>query len=69
MSKKFEKLPARNRSKEEISAELKKLAAETRQIEAEAKKLEAEAGKAEIEFEKSWSVRQKELASDEENHL
>ena len=71
------------RTEEEIAldlkikeAELKTKEAEIRQKEAEIAKTEtetrknaAEAGKAEIEFEKAHSSRQKDLLSDEENHL
>lgn len=50
-------------------AELKHKEAEILKTEAETRKTAADAGKSEIEFEKSYSSRQKELFSDEENHL
>jgi ATP-dependent Clp endopeptidase proteolytic subunit ClpP len=50
-------------------AELSQKEAEIAKTEAETRKTAAEAGKSEIEFEKAWSSRQKELLSDEENHL
>jgi ATP-dependent Clp endopeptidase proteolytic subunit ClpP len=64
------------RTKEEIQADLLikeaevlKVKAEVSKVLVEARKLEAEAGKAEIEYQKAWSSRQKELLTDEENHL
>lgn len=67
--KDYEKLPKRNRSKEEIEVAIAKERAEIRQIEAEARKYEAEANVAELDFERAYNSRIKELASDEENYL
>jgi len=64
------------RTKEEIRADLLikevealKGKAEIAKTEAETRKIEAEAGKAEIELNKAFDSRQKELNTDEENHL
>jgi len=50
-------------------AELAQKESEIAKTEAETRKTSADAGKSEIEFEKAYSSRQKELLSDEENHL
>jgi len=71
------------RTKEEIKMDLLLKAAELKikeaeftqkkseilKTESETRKTAADAGKAEIEFEKAYSSRQKELFTDEENHL
>ena len=64
------------KSKEELVASVKKLEAEATQAlaeakksEAEARKILAEATKAELEAQKAYRNRQKELSTDEENHL
>ena len=64
------------RTKEEVKADLRIKEAEVlnhqaaiRKQDAETRKLLAEAGKEEIEYQKAYIVRQKELTSDEENHL
>ncbi|MAH46095.1 hypothetical protein CMI37_09695 [Candidatus Pacearchaeota archaeon] len=54
---------------ENKQAELRGKEAEILKTESETRKTAAEAGKSEIEFEKAYSSRQKELLSDEENHL
>ena len=66
----------RDKSQEEVAADIlvrvaeaKKHEAEILKIEAEARKILAEAGKAEIEYQKAYVSRQKELTTDEENHL
>ena len=50
-------------------AELTQKKSEILKTESETRKTAADAGKAEIEFEKAYSSRQKELFTDEENHL
>ena len=64
------------KSKEEVEASIKKLEAEATQAlaeakksEAEARKILAEATKAELEAQKAYRNRQRELSTDEENHL
>ena len=64
------------RTKEEVKADLKvkeaevlKSESEVRRQDAETRKLLAEAGKCEIEYQKAYISRQKELTTDEENHL
>jgi ATP-dependent Clp endopeptidase proteolytic subunit ClpP len=64
------------RSRKEVEASIRKLEAETEQVladirraEAETRKISAEASQAEIEAQKSYSSRQKELRTDEENFL
>ena len=50
-------------------AEAKKAEAEVSKLEAETRKAVADAIKAEVESQKTWSSREKELLSDEENNL
>jgi ATP-dependent Clp endopeptidase proteolytic subunit ClpP len=64
------------RTKEEVKADLKikevevlKAESEIRRQDAETRKLLSEAGKCEIEYQKAYVSRQKELTTDEENHL
>lgn len=64
MQKQSQKKEVELRLKE---AEIKKVEAEARRIEAEALKAGYEANKARLEFEKSDSLRKKELSLDEEN--
>ena len=65
----YEKLPKRNRSKQEIDAEVSKIQAEVELIQAETRKTVAEASVAELDFEKLYQGRMKELYNDEENCL
>tara|TARA_R100000808_G_scaffold24949_2_gene59779 strand:+ start:4400 stop:5176 length:777 start_codon:yes stop_codon:yes gene_type:complete len=66
----------KNKTSEELAADLavkyaevKKAEAEARKAEAEARKIESEASKSEIETEKAFKSRAKDQAKDEENHL